>query len=281
MRLLIFALACISLLAQPKPSPPSSSERKGNQTKSEANQTTPPSPKASATPPANQSGTIATEANNETGSDRKIADYTGALARYTLALVVVGCLQLLALTFQGIVFFRTLIENRRLIASAEANAKTARESLEVSQRAVVVVDSIQLKNDTPQAPGEPDIQKWTSCYIEVVFKNSGPTEAEDFRYTIRPLISGLNATAIKPTVSHPTLLQRGKTVLHLTPELGSVGFRKGEIASAFMGSENLEVKGFIRYKDIFQRGWYVFFSSILDRGSYQFPMTMQVWEDGK
>ena len=74
-------------------------------------------------------------------------------------------------------------------------------------------------------------------------------------------------------------MQRGKSVREIIPEIGRL-FRRGEIASALEGNATLEVKGFIRYRDVFAKGWYVWFESAMDQASYQFRTTMQIWQDG-
>lgn len=164
--------------------------------------------------------------------------------------------------------------------ASKQSAETAKVSLEMSQRAIVVLDSIGLKNNAIQTHG-PELNYFRHGFIDIVFKNEGPTEANGFYYTIAPRIVGINGPSeVEAIVSHRTVLQRGKSLKENLPTFDTL-FRDGEIASVLMGTANLEVNGFVRYRDAFDRGWYVGFASVLDWKERQFRTTMQIWEEGK
>ncbi len=200
------------------------------------------------------------------------ADYVLIVA--TALLVIIGGLQLWFLR-------KTIAIAKESADAAKSSAETARTSLEISQRAMVVVDSIGLRNDSTQYHGPDQLNYYKLGFIQIFFKNEGPTEANEFHYTVVPRVIGVNGiTSANAIVSHRTVLQRGKPGKEDLPTFGAL-FRDREIASVFRGSAKLEVNGFIRYRDVFGKGWYVGFKSILDWDVREFRTTMQIWEDGK
>ena len=72
--------------------------------------------------------------------NRKIAEYTGQLAAFTKLLVFVGIFQFLALIGQGIVFWRTLKENRNLIAATGNSAAAARQAADAAVSSNALTD---------------------------------------------------------------------------------------------------------------------------------------------
>jgi hypothetical protein len=157
MRLLLAALLCAFLQAQPKP-PQSSSgtNSKQNDNNTGNNQKHPGGPKPLTANPAPINQSLPAHTDEETEANRKIANYTEALARYTLALVVVGSLQFAALVVQGIFLYRafretqgaTTLTRRSVEESIRSNAgnegltlasnEITREATELTQQSILL-----------------------------------------------------------------------------------------------------------------------------------------------
>jgi hypothetical protein len=114
MRLIIAAVAiCACLRAQPKPTQPTTgADGKKDHSSSQDNQKTPARPQPTTTDSADVAQAHTTNTNDEAGANGKIANYTEALAHYTLALVIVGGLQFVALMVQGIFLYRGFLETQ-------------------------------------------------------------------------------------------------------------------------------------------------------------------------
>ena len=101
-------------LTQPKKSQPNASTHsKKIRTNANNDQEGRPAGSQSLNPSAaSKNAPKSTNSDEEADSNRKIAAYTEALAKYTLALVIVGGLQFLALIVQAVFLFRAFRRNQ-------------------------------------------------------------------------------------------------------------------------------------------------------------------------
>ena len=114
MRFAIALTVCAFLSAQPKPAAPGTgADRQQEQTKAKGQASQPETAPATKTEAsARPAQLVPTKPEENTDPNRRIADYTQALAHYTLALVIVGALQMAALGAQGFFLFQALRETR-------------------------------------------------------------------------------------------------------------------------------------------------------------------------
>lgn len=134
LNLLVFSASLMWSQAQRPPESPPVPEQKGAESTTHKEKTdehrqgpdnAAPIPEENYTKPLSKETPANPKEEDKLETDRKLADYTGKLATFTKLLVVVGILQFLALIAQGIVFMRTLLENRRLIEASQATASAS------------------------------------------------------------------------------------------------------------------------------------------------------------
>jgi hypothetical protein len=125
MRFLVAVLICASLRAQPRPLPPPIANAAQNQ----------------GAKPASPRAPITNSSEGESPSNRRIADYTQALALYTALLVGVGVLQFLALAVQSCFLLGSLRETRAATGLTRAAlAETSRSNAATESAASAAVE---------------------------------------------------------------------------------------------------------------------------------------------
>jgi hypothetical protein len=139
-------------------------------------------------PSIKQSGERAPEKEHATADANEELDINRRLATFTGILALVGALQLIALTVQAFIFWRTLKENRNLIGAAsnsadaaKASSKTAEKALRLTERADILLEAIEVTGQ-PRLSGD--------SAVIAVFRNYGRTRGDRAQATARVFLSG-------------------------------------------------------------------------------------------
>jgi hypothetical protein len=165
--------------------------------------------------------------------------------------------------------------------AATSSASTAAASLEVSKRAVVVVDSVYLVLELPSTPTLMP-ETYLNCTPQFSIKNAGETEALDcYIVTSASLVPrgiGEEIECLDPISTSPTVIHRGKTFGHsLAPIRNLFGLEPREIVDFIQRGFQLRIDARIEYRDIFGKKWRTETTSILgdNRG---FTTRMEITE---
>lgn len=203
------------------------------------------------------------------GRDALLVLFTGALA-------VLAHRQHQAMVQQANYMRDGLGETKKAADAAKEGARIADLSLRITQRPIVLIDSIVMIG--PRGMQNP-VERCINSRIVVAFKNVGVSIADGFYYAIKVTSNGFPSD-LPITVSHKTALQPQMPVIEPLPPLGDMFPHNRSYIVKGVADSTLKVTGFVRYRGALDlAGTYVEFSGTYEAVTDQFLITQAVAED--
>jgi len=199
--------------------------------------------------------------------DHTLTDWTVKLGKATVALVVVGALQLVLVGFQLYLMFVGSKDTRIAAEAARTSANVAEKALYDLERPFVVVD-IPSPGLGTYAGGAEGLNLLRETMVLAV-NNYGRTPATLTELFFKPEVTdfGSDVMALHPEAMRGVTLPSGVLAVAGKPFEESFDFKNWEMSFSNGIANNQKwvwVRGFVRYKDVFNKQFVSGFALVFD-----------------